>query len=98
MFLQWPHHGARNLMKTLLDPLNSSISLSQAGFMFLQWPHQGARNLMKTVFPAVSASQLAGVSSVADAAPSTDKAATILRAMVLSKALLQKRANSKQAT
>merc|ERR1719397_1587338 len=43
---------------------NSLINRSQAGFIFLQCPHQGARNLMKTAFPAVSLSQLAGVSSI----------------------------------
>merc|ERR1719272_2693176 len=50
-------------------PSNSAISLSHAGFIDLQWPHQGAWNLMRTVLPATAESQLAGVSSVAEAAP-----------------------------
>merc|ERR1719291_328061 len=54
--------------KDVVESLNSSISLSQSGFSFLQWPHHGAKNLMKTLFPATAASQVSGVSSVADAA------------------------------
>merc|ERR550514_1034810 len=57
--------------RAVLCPAYSLISLSQAGFIDLQWPHQGAKNLIKTVLPAVSASQVSGVSSFALAQAAT---------------------------
>jgi len=46
--------------------------------MLLQWPHQGAWNLMKTLFPAVSASQLALVSSLAPTREAKQRANTFI--------------------
>jgi len=41
-------------------------TLFQSGASFLQWPHHGAKNLTNTVLPAVSVSQVSGVSSLAE--------------------------------
>merc|ERR1719329_1954491 len=62
-----PAVQSTSAIRAVLESLNSSASLSQAGFMFLQWPHHGAKNFTNTDLPATAESQLSFVSSVAPA-------------------------------
>ena len=57
----------------------SNIESAFANHYFLYYsPHQGAKNLIRTVFPAVSASKLSGVSSMALAVAARPSSASVI--------------------
>merc|ERR1719329_900396 len=75
-----PAVQSTSAIRAVLESLNSSASLSQAGFMDLQWPHHGARNFTNTDLPATAASQVSLVSSLALAVASTMRMAAAFMA------------------